>query len=157
MAMTKDRVIGRDGTLPWHLPEDLKRFSQLTMGDTVLMGRITYESIPEKFRPLPGRKNIVISRSKRDYPEGVLCMNLEDVYAGALEKIEPKLPSNVVWVIGGAEIYKEMLNLVSEIELTRVLGEFDGDTHFPKFESDFKLSKKEGGTECDYETYVRIP
>ncbi len=155
VAMTDDRVIGHDGTLPWHLPEDLKRFSNLTKGHAVLMGRKTYDSIPDKFRPLPGRKNIVISRSKRDYPEGVLCMNLDDIFGGALDRMESEFTSNIVWIIGGAEIYRETLAMVSEIELTRVIGDFTGDTHFPKFEGDFKLLRQEPSTECVYETYVR--
>jgi dihydrofolate reductase len=115
-------VIGRAGGLPWRLPDDLKRFKALTLGKTVIMGRKTFESIG---RPLPQRRNIVVTRDPRFAALGIeVAASLEA--ALALCRQEPE-----VMVIGGAEIYRAALPLADKIELTRVEAEVDGDVHFP--------------------------
>jgi dihydrofolate reductase len=119
-AQSANGVIGRDGTLPWHLPEDLKLFRSLTTGTTVLMGRRTWESLPPRFRPLPGRRNLVLSRTPQ---EGVETF--------------PDLPQALaavagdVWVIGGAAVYRAALPLADRIVVTEIQESFDGDTFAP--------------------------
>jgi len=121
--MARNRVIGRDGGLPWHLPEDLKRFKAMTMGKPILMGRKTSESIG---RPLPGRRNIVLTRDRTWRATGVEVVGSIDealaVAAGAAE----------IAVIGGAEIYRLTLPMANLIHLTRVEADVPGDTWFPQ-------------------------
>lgn len=126
-GVAKNGCIGKDGHLPWHLPEDMKHFKELTMGKTVVMGRKTWESLPEKFRPLPDRKNIVITRQE-DYsvPEGV-------VVSSDLGDILDLHFDEDICVIGGAEIYKLALPRATDLELTEVDQEVEGDVFFPKF------------------------
>lgn len=127
-AMAENRVIGRGGELPWHLPGDLKFFKNLTSGGTVLMGRKTYESIG---RPLPKRRNLVLTRSMATVPEGVeVFPSLRDL--GAAIAADEK-----VFVIGGAEIYRLTMDLWTEVYLTRVKREVEGDTFLPEFEDRF--------------------
>ncbi len=122
VAMDLRGVIGRAGGLPWRLPDDLKRFKALTLGKTVIMGRKTFESIG---RPLPQRRNIVVTRDPRFAAPGIeVAASLEA--ALALCRQEPE-----VMVIGGAEIYRAALSLANKIELTRVEAEVDGDVYFP--------------------------
>ena len=125
-AMARGRVIGRDGDMPWHLPADLAHFKALTLGHPVLMGRRTFESIG---RPLPGRTNIVISRTRPQLPEGVqLAAGLEEGMCLAADA--PQL-----MVIGGGQIYAEALPLARRLELTLIDAEIDGDTFFPEFDA----------------------
>ena len=119
-AQSANGVIGRDGTLPWHLPEDLKLFRSLTTGTTVLMGRRTWESLPPRFRPLPGRRNLVLSRTPQ---EGVETFpDLPQALAAA---------AGDVWVIGGAAVYRAALPLADRIVVTEIQESFDGDTFAP--------------------------
>lgn len=119
LAMADNHVIGRDGALPWRLPDDLRRFKALTLGHPVLMGRRTYDSLG---RPLPGRDNIVLTRAAGWQSAGVRV-------AGSLEEaLALAGPVPQVMVIGGAEIYRLCWPRLSRIELTRVHGEPDGDT-----------------------------
>jgi len=154
VALDETRVIGIDGKLPWHIPEDMKRFSKLTTGHSVLMGRKTYDSLPPKYRPLPGRKNIVISRSFEG-PEGV------DVWSSPTECLRhfrrrpETLPSPLLWVIGGAQIYKETKPFWDEIDLTFVNGVHKGDTYFDPFEGDFALASEEPFSEGSFRVYKR--
>ena len=108
-AQSTSGVIGRDGAIPWHLPEDLARFKALTMGHTVVMGRRTWDSLPERFRPLPGRRNIVVSRNAQYRAEGAEVV-------GSI----PALDSGPTWVIGGAEIYHLAMPLATRCEITEV-------------------------------------
>ncbi|GAB3586979.1 dihydrofolate reductase [Amycolatopsis endophytica] len=119
-AQSSNGVIGRDGALPWHLPEDLKHFRTLTAGATVLMGRRTWESLPPRFRPLPGRRNLVLSRTPQESCE--TFPGLPDVLAAV---------SGDVWVIGGAAVYRAALPLADRIVVTEIREPFDGDTHAP--------------------------
>lgn len=122
-ALARGGVIGRDGDMPWHLPADLRHFKQLTLGHPVIMGRRTYESIG---RPLPGRTNLVISRSQPQLPDGVL---LADSLGAALAQVAGG-PSAMV--IGGGQIYAEALPLAQRLELTLIDAEVQGDTWFPQ-------------------------
>ena len=120
VAAAGNGVIGKDGTIPWRLPEDLKRFKALTLGHIVVMGRKTWDSLPPKNRPLPGRRNIVITRDADWKAEGAERATLE----AAL-----KLDGDI-FVIGGGEIYRAALPLADRIELTEVHREFKGDAVF---------------------------
>lgn len=142
--MDNARVIGDRGSLPWHLPEDMKFIKQLTSGGYVLMGRKTYESIPEKFRPLSGRTNIVLSRSAIDIV-GVQVIS-------SLEQLSDSIPH--LWVFGGSEIYRLTQPYWSEVRLTRVSGVHQGDCYFPEFESDFKLVESLPSDRCIFERWV---
>ena len=125
-ALAKNRVIGKDNQIPWHLPADLKHFKEMTMGKPVLMGRKTFESIG---KPLPGRRNVVISRQKDYKIVGVeMFCSIEEALI-ALQN-EPE-----VMVIGGAEIYRQTLPRATRLVLTFVEGEFKGDTYFPEWKN----------------------
>ena len=149
-AMSKNRVIGKDNGLPWHLPGDLKHFKQTTLGSPIIMGRKTWESIG---RPLPNRINIIVSRSGEIKSDGVKTFNS---LSRALELAEKSLIENdakEIFVIGGAELYKEAFPLASRLYLTRVDSVIDGDTYLKGFnEADwvevsrtyFNAAKSEG-------------
>jgi dihydrofolate reductase len=121
-AQAADRVIGADGALPWHLPEDLRLFRALTLGSTVVMGRRTWASLPERFRPLPGRRNVVLSSTMQPpAPDVVLARSVEDVLA----------LDGDVWVIGGGEVYRTLLPHAAELVVTEVDLRVAGDTRAP--------------------------
>ena len=123
VAASTDNVIGRDGSLPWHLPEDLRRFKAVTMGKPIVMGRLTYESIG---RPLPGRRNIVIT-SRPDYrADG--C----EVVSSPEEALRAAGDAREVMIIGGGEIYRRFLPRADRIYLTRVDADVAGDVYFPE-------------------------
>lgn len=153
-AVAKNRVIGRDNQLLWHIPEDMAHFKTLTAGHTVIMGRKTWESLPPRFRPLPGRRNIVISRQV-DYPAtgAELAESLE---AGlALCAADSK-----VFVIGGGEIYRQAINFAHRLELTEVDQEPAGDAWFPEFSlQDWQESAQRPmiGAAGRFVTYFRHP
>lgn len=121
VAMAKNRVIGANNTLPWHLPADLKRFKALTMGHTIIMGRRTYESIG---KPLLGRNNVVISRQSNLVLPGVTVVS-------SIERAVDRANSGEAFIIGGADIYRHALPMAQRILLTEVHGSFEGDTFFP--------------------------
>lgn len=120
LAMDEAGLIGRNGDLPWRLPEDLRHFREVTMGRTIVMGRTTWESIG---KPLPGRDNWVLSRDAGFEAEGARCFDsIEEVLACA--------PDNGLAVIGGAKVYEQFLSRATRIELTRVHARLEGDTYF---------------------------
>ena len=121
VAISKNKVIGKDNSLIWHLPSDLKRFKEITTGNAVIMGRKTYESIG---KPLPNRRNIIITRNENYEVEGCEVVNsLEEALLICYEKC---------FIIGGAEIYKQSLPFTDEIYLTEVDNVFDGESFFPE-------------------------
>lgn len=131
VAMAENRVIGRDNKLPWYLPEDLKYFKQVTMGKPIIMGRKTFESIG---RPLPGRPNIVLSRSGFDAPEGVhVVATLEEAKALA-ESLAVINGYEEAMIIGGAQIYGMAFDQCDRFYLTQVHANVDGDAYFPEFD-----------------------
>lgn len=125
-AMGNDRVIGVDNRLPWHLPADLKHFKGLTLGKPVLMGRRTFESIG---RPLPERRNIVVTRDADFRPEGVIVASSID------EALARAAPASEIMVIGGASFYAQMLPRAQRLYLTLVHGNFEGDAYFPAWDA----------------------
>ncbi len=131
--MGRNRVIGRDGGLPWHLPEDLRHFRALTLGKPVVMGRKTCESIG---RPLPGRRNIVVTRSAGYQAPGfTVCPSLEAAYAACGDADETAdETAGEIMVIGGASIYEQALADADRIHLTLIDRDFDGDTFFPAYD-----------------------
>jgi dihydrofolate reductase len=157
VAMADNRVIGNGNKLPWHLPEDLKYFSQLTKGHAVLMGRKTYESLPEKFRPLPQRLNLVLSSSLTVKHPDVRVFSSVEHLSAELESGAVKLPSKVLWLIGGAAVYQELLEVCDKLYLTRVQGNFVGDVFLPDFESRFTLVSVKDFSGGKFEEYQRVP
>ena len=156
VAQGANRVIGRDGRLPWHLPSDLRRFKELTTGHAVVMGRKTFESLPAAVRPLPGRRNVVLSRDPA-YAAGADVATAGDL-PGALE-----LCGGSCFVIGGAEVYAEALPLAARVYSTEVDADPSGDAFFPPLpggrwqcvgESDPQL---ENGHRFVFRTYERRP
>lgn len=124
-ALARNRAIGRDNALLWHLPEDMKHFREATTGHPVIMGRRTWESLPERFRPLPGRRNLVVTRQAQWQAAGA-------ERAGSLEDAISHLHGvPLAFVIGGAELYAAALPLADELLLTEIDQDFDGDCHFP--------------------------
>jgi dihydrofolate reductase len=127
-AMSRNRVIGRDNQLPWNLPDDLRFFRETTKGGRLIMGRKTFASIG---RPLPGRETVVLSRDPSiDLPGVCIVRDLE-----ALDALQTDRP---VWVCGGAEIYRQLLPACSELLLTVLHENYDGDSFFPPFEDLFE-------------------
>jgi len=132
VAMAENRVIGRAGRLPWHLPGDLKHFRRLTVGHPVIMGRKTYESIA---KPLPGRTNIVVTRTPGYLAPGCTVVgSLEAALKAADEAPHHPPERREVFIIGGAELYAQALPLVQRVYLTLVHAELEGDTFFPEFD-----------------------
>mgnify|MGYP001234815417 FL=1 len=124
-AQARHGVIGKNGVMPWHLPEDLAHFKRTTLAHPVIMGRKTWDSIPPRFRPLPGRRNIVVSRQADWQAEGAeRATDLRE----ALRLCED---ADKVWVIGGAQIYAQALPLADELVVTEIDADFDGDAHAP--------------------------
>jgi dihydrofolate reductase len=121
-AQSRDGVIGRDGALPWRIPEDMRRFRELTTGGTVIMGRRTWESLPSRFRPLPDRRNVVVSRDPSyDAPGAQVVTSLDEAFQAAGD----------AWVAGGAEIYAAALPRADALLVTDVDVDVDGDAHAP--------------------------
>ncbi len=126
-ACSKNRVIGKDNQLIWKVPGDLKRFKDLTMGNPILMGRKTFESIG---KPLPGRTNIIITRDKSFNVDGCLVYN-------NLDQAISLFAAQNLWVIGGGEIYKQLISRADVIELTLIDKEFEGDSYFPEIDYNY--------------------
>jgi dihydrofolate reductase len=158
-AADENNVIGKGNKLVWHMPEDMNFFKEKTKGHCVITGRKNYESIPEKYRPLPERTNIVLS-NKPDYkaPGAIVVGSVYEAVETAREKQEKEL-----FIIGGAEIYKEFMDLVECIYLTRIHHSFEGDIFFPVLDDskwkkvDKKHCKADAKNPYDYtfETYER--
>ncbi len=142
----KDRGIGLQNKLLWHIPEDLKRFKELTLGHPIIMGRKTFESIVAMLgKPLPGRTNIVLTRNGDYYHPGVeTAHSLEAAFAIA-EREEP----SEIHIGGGAELYEVAMPYVSQLHLTLVESETEADAFFPEFESRFTLTKEYPTLESD--------
>jgi len=157
-ALSRNRVIGRGNQLPWHIAEDLKRFKALTLGHPVIMGRKTYESIG---RPLPGRDNIVVSRSPDLSAPG--CRVAHSVAAAVAAALTAASAAGEIFVIGGAQIYALALPLADRLQLTEVEAAIDGDAYFPEYDPmDWReVSRVPGSTpgppglRYDFVTYQR--
>ena len=156
-AVARGGVIGRDSGIPWRLPEDMRRFRTLTMGHPVVMGRRTWESLPDQFRPLPGRGNVVVTRNPDWSAQGAdRAGSIED----ALRLLEGEA---TVFVIGGGEIYAAALPSADELLLTEIDAEIEGDTYFPDWDpDDFEEVARERHVSSDgvgysFVTYERRP
>ena len=156
-AVARGGVIGRDSGIPWRLPEDMRRFRTLTMGHPVVMGRRTWESLPDQFRPLPGRGNVVVTRNSDWSAQGAdRAGPIED----ALRLLEGEA---TVFVIGGGEIYAAALPSADELLLTEIDAEIEGDTYFPNWDpDDFEEVARERHVSSDgvgysFVTYERRP
>jgi dihydrofolate reductase len=153
-ARARNGVIGKDNALPWHLPEDLAHFKRTTLGHPVIMGRKTWDSLPPKFRPLPGRLNIVVTRDAQWQAEGASR-------AGSLnEAMALCPPGSQAWVIGGAQIYAAALPLASTAVVTEIDQDFEGDAHAPEFNGEWTVSAREShvaanGLPFAFVTYTR--
>ena len=128
-ARARQGVIGHNNTLPWHLPEDLAHFKQTTLGQPVVMGRKTWESLPPKFRPLPGRTNIVVTRQNNWQADGA-------VVAHSMQEAVSLCPANTeIWVIGGAEVYAQAMPWATRAVVTEIDADFAGDAFAPSFDA----------------------
>ncbi|MFT3907439.1 MAG: dihydrofolate reductase [Steroidobacteraceae bacterium] len=140
VAAARNGVIGREAQLPWQLPDDLKHFKAVTLGKPVIMGRKTFESIG---RPLPGRRNLVLSRSEASLPAGV------ERVASLEEALQRCAQVEEVCVIGGGEIFRLALPLATRVELTRVQADVPGDVHFPELAPPWhELARSEHGVDA---------
>lgn len=150
VAHDPNLVIGKDGTLPWRYPEDLKYFKRITMGHPLLMGRGVFEELNEK--PLPGRKNIVLSRTK-DYKH-------VPVFSSISEALDNLQQEEKVFVIGGGEIYRQLMSKADQLFVTEIHREFEGDTHFPEYRDKigkvWKEVKRDDQPDLSFVVYERI-
>ena len=136
-AQARGGVIGKDGVMPWHLPEDLAHFKRVTLNHPVIMGRKTWDSIPPRFRPLPGRSNIVVTRQTNLNQTGLEpAPNLRE----ALQFCEN---SPQVWIIGGAQIYAQALPLADELVVTEIDADIPGDAFAPAIGADWQEVARE--------------
>jgi len=153
-ARSANGVIGLDGAMPWHLPEDLAHFKKLTLGSPVIMGRKTWDSLPAKFRPLPGRTNVVVTRQPDWQVIGAQT-------AGSLaEALALCQVASDVWIIGGAQIYAQAEPLTSRIEVTEIAQNFAGDAFAPLLGADWVESTRDAHTSSagmgySFVTYLR--
>ena len=151
-ARARNGVIGKDGALPWHLPEDLAHFKRLTMGCPVIMGRKTWDSLPPKFRPLPGRANIVVTRDAGWKSAGAeRAASLTQALALCAD--HPR-----AWVIGGAQVYAQALSLADTVEITEIDADFEGDAYAPELGAPWRQIAREphvsaGGLHYSFVTY----
>jgi dihydrofolate reductase len=129
-------VIGAAGTMPWHVPENLAHFKEVTLGSPVVMGRRTWDSLPERFRPLPGRENVVVTRDAAWSADGaVRAGSVDDALAMAAAS-EPEW----IWVIGGAQVFSEVIDRAQRLEVTELDLEVPGDTMAPSVDLTWRLS-----------------
>ncbi|MBI2660143.1 dihydrofolate reductase [Candidatus Woesearchaeota archaeon] len=134
-AMGKNNVIGKDNSLPWKLPADMKRFKELTIGKPVVMGRKTFESIG---KPLPDRKNIILTRGKDYKADGCIVVH------SAGEALKAAMGSKEIMIAGGGQIFREFLPMADKMYLTLIDGDFEGDAYFPEYsKSEWKEIKRE--------------
>lgn len=135
VACDENRGIGKNGKIPWHIPEDLKRFKKITMGHPVIMGRKTFKSIG---KPLAGRTNIIITRDRKfKIPNCITVHSIKE----AIDKAK-KLDKEEVFIIGGAQIYKQAMVFADRLYLTKVKGNYDADTFFPDYSKFSKVINK---------------
>lgn len=151
-AVSENGVIGKDGDIPWHYSEDLKHFKETTMGHPVVMGKNTFYSLPEDFRPLEGRTNIVLTRSGIDDESVREANSLEDAW-----RIADGTGSKKVFIIGGASVYQQTLEEADKMVLTEIHQDYEGDTFFPDYDEDsWKEIARDDGEEFSFVEYERI-
>ncbi|MBO1518046.1 type 3 dihydrofolate reductase [Oceanisphaera pacifica] len=153
VAMTRNGVIGKDNDMPWHLPMDLAYFKQTTLGKPIVMGRNTFESIG---KPLPGRRNVIVSRSLTQAPAGTELVNSPEAALALLQN------ETEVMVMGGGALYQAMLPLTQRLYLTRIEADIEGDTYFPfhvedwQFQSEeIQLADERNQYDCRFQVYEK--
>lgn len=159
-AEASNGAIGRDGTMPWHLPEDLTHFKEVTLGSPVIMGRRTWESLPERFRPLPGRTNIVVTRTIGFQAEGAtVASSLESAIEHATDQGDD---TGTVWIMGGGQLYQSAMPIATDLVVTRIeMDVQDADTFAPEITNDWMLDERSerhesaDGVGYVFEWYVR--
>ena len=153
-AVAENNALGKDNELVWHLPNDFKRFKELTSGHYIIMGRKTFESFP---KPLPNRTHVVITRQQNYQPDGCIVVN-------SIENAIKACPENeTIYIIGGGEIYNQALAFSDTIEITKVHGEFEADAFFPEIkaeewelvQSDFNAKDEKHLYDYTYQTFVK--
>jgi len=144
-AAGENNSLGKDNDLVWHLPDDFKRFKELTSGNHILMGRKTFETFP---KPLPNRKHLIITRQE-EYSVPENCFVFDSIQS-AFDKV---LSDNDIWIIGGGEIYKQSMGIADRIELTRVHSDFEADTFFPEIGEEWELVSEEYHTSDERHKY----
>ncbi len=155
-ARARNGVIGFNNKLPWHLPEDLAHFKRTTMGSPVIMGRKTWDSLPPRFRPLPGRQNVVLTRQPDWHAQGA-------VRAGSVEEAQALFPTgSSAWVIGGAEVYAQALPLAESVVVTEIDADFEGDAFAPTLAAPWREASREShiagnGLSYSFVAYRRHP
>lgn len=136
-AEAEGGIIGRNGIMPWNVPEDLARFKRVTLGGPVIMGRKTWDSLPPRFRPLPGRTNIVVTRQSRWSEEGA---ESAPSVANALVMAQDHVADDeIIWVIGGGEIYAAVIDEAERLEVTEIRAVFEGDARAPKVGEEWRV------------------
>jgi dihydrofolate reductase len=158
-AQAHHRVIGNNGTMPWHLPEDLAYLKRATLGYPVIMGRKTWDSIPPKFQPLPGRTNIVLTRQSDWQANGAQRSN--DLRESLLFCEQLASKPQTVWVIGGAQIYAQALPLAHKVVVTEIDAAFEGDAFAPELGKEWREIQRESHVSSSalaysFVTYSRI-
>ena len=153
-ARSANGVIGKNNTIPWHLPEDMAHFKKTTMGWPVIMGRKTWDSLPPRFRPLPGRSNVVVTRQTQWAAQGAL------VAASLTDALKFCEASEQVWVIGGAKIYQQAEPFAQRIEVTEIAQDFEGDAFAPKLSREWTEAAREAhvslnGLKFSFITYTK--
>lgn len=136
-ARAANGAIGKDGVMPWHLPEDLAHFKRTTLGCPVIMGRKTWESLPARFRPLPGRTNVVVTRQQGWSAEGAKVAHSLDEAIRLCGEVAD------AWIIGGADIYAQALPLASTAVVTEIEASYDGDAFAPQFGPEWRETARE--------------
>ena len=135
-AQADGGVIGKDGVMPWHVPEDLAHFKQVTLGAPVIMGRKTWDSLPPRFRPLPGRRNIIVTRQADwQHADVDVVHSIDD----ALALAAAETTDGTVWVIGGAQIYAAVIDRADVLEVTEIRAAFEGDTVAPAIDQNWAV------------------
>jgi len=154
-AMDEGRAIGFEGKLPWDAPDDLKRFSQLTRGHTVLMGRKTWDSLPSTFKPLPKRLNVVVTRTPEQFADSASASPVSSAadYIRSFQEGRAG-QGEILWVIGGAQLYQATSSLWDGIYLTVVAGNYPGDAWMPEFEQAYEEPEIERHSGFTYKNYL---
>ena len=157
-AVAKNGVIGKDNDLPWDLPDDMKFFKEKTKNKHIILGRKNYESIPEKYRPLPNRTNIVLTKNKKYKAEGCILLNNFN------KALDFSKKENNLFIIGGSEIYELGIKVADIMYITEIHSSFEGDVYFPKYnkseweeiERVFHDKDEKHKYSFDFVTYKRI-
>jgi len=150
VAMTQNRVIGNKGTIPWKIKDDMKLFKEKTTGSTVIMGKNTWESLPQQFKPLPNRNNIVVSTTLKEANGAIICKTIKE----AIEKA--KKFGKEIYCIGGGQIYGAMMPFVEVLDISWIKKEYAGETKFPEINlTEWKCVEEKEFEEFIYKRYEK--